>query len=589
MIKIENLSYSFPEKDLYKNISFTLETDAHAAFIGTNGSGKSTLIDMIMDPEKYLYDGTIERSENCRIGYVRQFSQHDKMREITVFDYICEDYNKLQNEITSICTEMETSSNIEPLLEKYQEALDALDAIGGDEFENNVNKKLNLSGLMKHKDLIISELSGGEFKLVQIMKGMVNNPDLLIMDEPDVFLDFENLNSLKNLINSHKGTMLVITHNRYLLNNCFNKIIHLENMQVQEFDGTYIDYNFSLLQTKIELMELAAEDTAEIERNNKLIEYFRELATENAERFRGKTLRARVKIQERLEARRIKAPFLAVKEPDINLNTTNELDEETIALKLDNYNAAFNEVLFENVNFEIKASDKVAIVGSNGTGKTTLMQDIFSNHNTNDSIEVNDQVDMAYLSQLQHKTLNDSNTVREEFIELGFKNNDEIMEHISKYGFEDREILKQEIGTLSGGEQNMLQLAKISTSNGNMLLLDEPTSHLDTYSQIALEKAIKKFNGAIIMVSHDFYSIANCMDYVLFVEDKKIRRMNMKTFKKMVYANYFHKDYLEIEHNKKLLEIQIELALKDNDFDLAKELCSQLEKQVKLLQPKQLM
>lgn len=583
MLKIENLTYSFPEKDLYKNVSFTLETDKHAAFIGTNGSGKSTLIDMIMDPEKYLYDGKIEKSPNCKIGYVRQFSQQDKAREITVFDYICEDYNRIQNEIASICIEMETSSDIEPLLEKYQEALDALDAIGGDEFENNVNKKLNLADLMKHRDLMISELSGGEFKLVQVMKGMLNNPDLIIMDEPDVFLDFENLNSLKNLINSHKGTMLVITHNRYLLNNCFDKIIHLENMEVQEFDGNYIDYNFSLLQTKVELQELAAEDTAEIERNDKLIEYFRELASENAERFRGKTLRARVKIQERLEARRIKAPFLAIKEPDIDLNTTNELDEETIALKLNNYNAAFNEVLFEDVNFEVKAGDKVAIVGSNGTGKTTLMQDIFSNHNTNDSIEVNENIEMAYLSQLQHKTLNDSNTVREEFIELGFKDNDEIMEHISKYSFEDREILKQEIGSLSGGEQNMLQLAKISTSNANMLLLDEPTSHLDTYSQIALEKAIKKYNGTILMVSHDFYSIVNCMDYILFVEDKKIRRMNMKTFKKMIYANYFDKDYLEIEHNKKMLEIQIELALKDNDFDTAKELCEQLEKLVKQL------
>ena len=551
MIKIDNLSYSFPEKDLYKNISFTLETDAHAAFIGTNGSGKSTLIDMIMDTEKYLYDGTIEKSPNCRIGYVQQFSQNDKMREITVFDYICEEYNKLQSEITSICTQMETSSDIETLLEKYQEALDALDAIGGDEFENNVNKKLNLTNLMKHKDLMISELSGGEFKLVQVMKGMLNNPDLIIMDEPDVFLDFENLNSLKNLINSHKGTMLVITHNRYLLNNCFDKIIHLENMEVQEFDGNYIDYNFSLLQTKIELQELAAADTAEIERNDKLIDRLRELATENAEQFRGKTLRARVKIQERLEQRRIKAPFLAIKEPDINLNTDNVLDEETIALKINNYNAVFDNVLLEDVTFEIKSTDKAAIIGLNGTGKTTLMQDIFSYINNKKSIEVNDQVEMAYLSQLQHKTLNDSNTIREEFIEAGFKNSDEIMEHISKYGFEDREILSQEIGSLSGGEQNMLQLAKISVSNANMLLLDEPTSHLDTYSQIALEKAIKNYNGAILMVSHDFYSIVNCMDYILYIEDKKIRRMNMKTFKIMVYANYFDKDYLEIEHNKK--------------------------------------
>ncbi|MDU5177111.1 ATP-binding cassette domain-containing protein, partial [Clostridium sp.] len=384
---------------------------------------------------------------------------------------------------------------------------------------------------------------------VQVMKGMLNNPDLIIMDEPDVFLDFENLNSLKNLINSHKGTMLVITHNRYLLNNCFDKIIHLENMEVQEFDGNYIDYNFSLLQTKIELQELAAADTAEIQRNDKLIDRLRELATENAEQFRGKTLRARVKIQERLEQRRIKAPFLAIKEPDIHLNTDNVLDEETIVLKLNNYNAVFDNVLLEDVNFEIKSTDKVAIIGSNGTGKTTLMQDIFSYINNKKSIEVNDQVEMAYLSQLQHKTLNDSNTIREEFIEAGFKNSDEIMEHISKYGFEDREILSQEIGTLSGGEQNMLQLAKISVSNANMLLLDEPTSHLDTYSQIALEKAIKDYNGTILMVSHDFYSIVNCMDYILYIEDKKIRRMNMKTFKKMVYANYFDKDYLEIEHN----------------------------------------
>ncbi|WP_455796466.1 ATP-binding cassette domain-containing protein [Clostridium butyricum] len=583
MIKIDNLSYSFPEKDLYKNISFTLETDAHAAFIGTNGSGKSTLIDMIMDTEKYLYDGTIEKSPNCRIGYVQQFSQNDKMREITVFDYICEEYNKLQSEITSICTQMETSSDIETLLEKYQEALDALDAIGGDDFENNVNKKLNLTNLMKHKDLMISELSGGEFKLVQVMKGMLNNPDLIIMDEPDVFLDFENLNSLKNLINSHKGTMLVITHNRYLLNNCFDKIIHLENMEVQEFDGNYIDYNFSLLQTKIELQELAAADTAEIERNDKLIDRLRELATENAEQFRGKTLRARVKIQERLEQRRIKAPFLAIKEPDINLNTDNVLDEETIALKINNYNAVFDNVLLEDVTFEIKSTDKAAIIGLNGTGKTTLMQDIFSYINNKKSIEVNDQVEMAYLSQLQHKTLNDSNTIREEFIEAGFKNSDEIMEHISKYGFEDREILSQEIGSLSGGEQNMLQLAKISVSNANMLLLDEPTSHLDTYSQIALEKAIKNYNGAILMVSHDFYSIVNCMDYILYIEDKKIRRMNMKTFKKMVYANYFDKDYLEIEHNKKQLEIQIELALREHDYDTAKDLSAELEKLVKLL------
>ncbi|ACD51602.1 ABC transporter [Clostridium botulinum] len=579
MIKVGNLCYSFPQKDLYNNISFTLEDGEHCAFIGTNGSGKSTLIDMLMAPEKYMFDGTLEISPNYRIGYVSQFSQLDKIEKITVFQYIAEDFIKLQNEITSICTEMETSSDIDTLLEKYQQALDAFNAINGDDFENTINKKLNLTNLINYKDLMVSELSGGEFKLIQVIKAMLNSPDLIIMDEPDVFLDFENLNSLKNLINSHKGTMLIITHNRYLLNNCFNKILHLENMEIQEFNGSYINYNFSLLQTKIELQELAAEDTAEIERNDILIERLRKLATENAEQFRGKTLRARVKIQERLEERRIKAPFIAIKEPTINLNTSNKL-EETIALKVNNYSVAFDDILLENVNFEIKSTDKVAIIGSNGTGKTTLLKEIFKNNNN--SIEINEQIQMAYLSQIQGKTLNDSNTVIEEFLNSGFETYEDIKSHVFEYGFEE-EILNQKIESLSGGEKNMLQLAKISESNANLLLLDEPTSHLDTYSQIALEKAIKSYNGAVLMISHDFYSIVNCMDYVLIIEDKTIRKMSMRKFRKMIYANHFNKDYLEIEQNKKLVETKIELALKDNDFTTAKDLSEELEKLIKLL------
>ncbi|NFT93070.1 ABC-F family ATP-binding cassette domain-containing protein [Clostridium botulinum] len=579
MIKVDNLCYSFPQKDLYNNISFTLEDGEHCAFIGTNGSGKSTLIDMLMAPEKYIFDGTLEISPNYRIGYVSQFSQLDKIEKITVFQYIAEDFIKLQNEITSICTEMETSSDIDTLLEKYQQALDAFNAINGDDFENTINKKLNLTNLINYKDLMVSELSGGEFKLIQVIKAMLNSPDLIIMDEPDVFLDFENLNSLKNLINSHKGTMLIITHNRYLLNNCFNKILHLENMEIQEFNGSYINYNFSLLQTKIELQELAAEDTAEIERNDILIERLRKLATENAEQFRGKTLRARVKIQERLEERRIKAPFIAIKEPTINLNTSNKL-EETIALKVNNYSVAFDDILLENVNFEIKSTDKVAIIGSNGTGKTTLLKEIFKNNN--DSIEINEQIQMAYLSQIQGKTLNDSNTIIEEFLNAGFETYEDIKSHVLEYGFEE-EILDQKIESLSGGEKNMLQLAKISESNANLLLLDEPTSHLDTYSQIALEKAIKSYNGAVLMISHDFYSIVNCMDYVLIIEDKTIRKMSMRKFRKMIYANHFNKDYLEIEQNKKLVETKIELALKDNDFTTAKDLSEELEKLIKLL------
>ena len=579
MIKVDNLSYSFPEKDLYNKISFTLEDGNHCAFIGISGSGKSTLIDLIMDPERYMFEGSLEISEGCRIGYVSQFYTIDKTKEMTVFEYIGGECIRLQNELNAICTEMETSSDIDSLLERYQETLDAFDALGGNDLESMINKKLNLANLMNLKDSLISDLSGGEFKLIQVIKEMLNNPDLLIMDEPDVFLDFENLNSLKKLITAHKGTLLVITHNRYLLNHCFNKIIHLENLELQEFDGGYIDYNFSLLETKVELQELAAADTEEIERNEILINKMRKLATNNDDPAKGRALNARVKLQERLEARRIKAPFVAIKEPEINLVTDNEI-EETTALKVTDYSVTFDDILLENVNFEIKSNEKVALIGSNGTGKTTLLKEIFTNNN--DSIEINEDIEVAYLSQLQGEMLNECNTILDEFLDAGFQTYDEVALYLEKYGFEE-EILGQKIGSLSGGEKNILQLAKVSKSNANFLLLDEPTSHLDTYSQLALEKALKDYNGGILMISHDFYSIVNCMDYVLIIEDKTIRKTNIKKFKKMIYANHFDKNYLEIEIKKNDLERKIALALKDNNFELAKVLCGELETIVKSL------
>lgn len=579
MIKVEHLSFSFPQKELYKDISFTLEAAQHCAFIGTSGSGKSTLTDILMDPERYLFEGRLEIDPTCSIGYVSQFSQPEKTKDTTVFEYIGEEFIKVQTEINSILAEMETSSDMDSLLERYQLALDAFDAMDGNDYESNINKKLNLANLMKLKDVRVSDLSGGEFKLIQVMKEMLSRPDFMIMDEPDVFLDFDNLNSLKNLINAHKGILLVVTHNRYLLNHCFNKILHLENKEIQEFDGRYMDYNFSLLQTKIELQELAIAEEEEIARNENIVNNLRAIATYNSEASRGRALKARVKFQERLEARRIKAPFVEIKQPDIRFGFDQELEDTTV-INVNNYSVSFDELLLENINFEIKSTDKVALIGANGTGKTTLLREIYRNNH--EAIEVNPDAKVTYLSQLQGEMLKDSNTILEEFIDAGFATYDEIRSHLSSYGFEG-EILEQRIEYLSGGEKNMLQLAKVSASKANVLLLDEPTSHLDTYTQIALENAIQNYKGAILMISHDFYSVVNGMDYVLIIDGKTIRKMTIKKFKKMIYARHFDKDYLELEQNKKAVETKIELALKAANFELAQGLMDELEELIKQL------
>ena len=193
---------------------------------------------------------------------------------------------------------------------------------------------------------------------------------------------------------------------------------------------------------------------------------------------------------------------------------------------------------------------------------------------------VDKNIEMAYLSQLQGEMLKESNTLLEEFFEAGFKTTSEIITYLSGYGFGE-EVVNQKIGLLSGGEKNILQLAKISCSNANMLLLDEPTSHLDTYSQIALEEAIANYNGGILMVSHDFYSVVNSMDYVLLIDHKTIRKVQMRKFKKSIYTRHFDRDSLENEENRKALEMKIELALTNNDFILAQALCEDLELLIK--------
>ena len=597
MIQVQNLSYEFPTKELYKNISFTLEEGQHCAFIGSNGTGKTTLVDMIIDPEKYLYDGKIIKSEECRIGYVNQFSKSEKDQEKTVFEYLSERFVENQEETARVCDEMATAEDLDSVFERYQKLLDLFQAMDGDNYESNIKKQLYLIGMESHENTEISKLSGGEYKLLQVVKEMLLHPNLLIMDEPDVFLDFENINNLCRLINTYQGTMLVITHNRYLLNHCFNKILHLENTDIQEFDGNYTEYNFALLQKKIELQELAKADQEEIERTEKMVEHMRREATRKDIASLGRALNAKVTHLERLRARAIKSPFVEIRLPkitlpeiqedmdvkiglnqeentEVDLNTEKITNADTPVLTISGYNVAFNETLLENVDLELMPGEKVAIVGANGTGKTTLLRDIYKNNSS--SIKIGENVEIGFLSQLHGEMLNEEHTVYEEMEELGFERKADIQEYLKEYCFEE-ETLTQKISQLSGGEQNLLQLAKIAKSNANLLLLDEPTSHLDTYSQIALENALTEYEGAVLMVTHDFYHIVNVADSVMFVEDKTLRKMRIRSFRKMIYDKHFNKEYLELEQKKKELETRIASCLKDKDIVMSKTLCEKLE------------
>ena len=576
MIQVEQLSFGFTAKDLYKDISFTLEAGQHCALIGSNGTGKSTLAEILIHPQDYLYDGKIVRDENCRIGYASQFSVGDKFQDRTVFEFLSERFTSLQKDIEAVCAAMTEAEDLDALYEQYQQLLDQNEAMDGDHYESKIRKSLAVAGMSDLAETKLADISGGEYKMMQIMREMLLAPNLLVLDEPDVFLDFGNLGGLAQLINEYEGTMLVITHNRYLLNHCFNKILHLENGDLQEFDGTYSEYRCSILREKLALKLQNIEEQEEIARTQELVDILRKRATEKVNPVIGRSVNAKQSQLDRLVARQIKAPFIEIREPEIVLPEVNveEAAERMPVLTITDYQVSFEEDLLENVSFQIFAGEKAALIGANGTGKTTLIRDILQNDHP--AIHIDENTKYACLSQLQEEGLDEEKTVFETLQDGGFATREDVRHCLAQYCLQE-ECMDQKVSKLSGGEKNMLQIALLAASDAQLLILDEPTSHLDLYAQTALEKAIADYEGTVLMVTHDFYLAAGCADYILLVDDHTVRRMRTRKFRKMVYDKYFDSAYLETDRKKQELEAAITTAFKKNDLAAVDKLCGQLE------------
>lgn len=576
MIQVEQLSFGFTAKDLYKDISFTLEAGKHCALIGSNGTGKSTLAEILIHPEEYLYDGKIVRDESCRIGYASQFSVGDKFQDRTVFEFLSERFTSLQKDIEAVCAAMTETEDLDALYEQYQQLLDQNEAMDGDHYESKIRKSLAVAGMNDLAETKLADISGGEYKMLQIMREMLLAPNLLVLDEPDVFLDFGNLGGLAQLINEYEGTMLVITHDRYLLNHCFNKILHLENGDLQEFDGTYSEYRCSILREKLALKLQNIEEQEEIARTQELVDILRKRATEKVNPVIGRSVNAKQSQLDRLVARQIKAPFIEIREPEIVLPKVNveEAAEKKPVLTITDYQVSFEEDLLENVSFQLFAGEKAALIGANGTGKTTLIRDILQNDHP--AIHIDENTKYACLSQLQEEGLDEEKTVFETLQDGGFATREDVRHCLARYCLQE-ECMDQKVSKLSGGEKNMLQIALLAASDAQLLILDEPTSHLDLYAQTALEKAIADYEGTVLMVTHDFYLAAGCADYILLVEDHTVRRMRTRKFRKMVYDKYFDLAYLETDRKKQELEAAITTAFKKNDLAAVDKLCGQLE------------
>ena len=362
MINAEKLTFGF-NTYLFQDISFSLEENCHCALIGSNGTGKTTLTNLIRDPENYTFDGKLKLENVGRIGYVSQFAIREGDQSVTVYDYLCQDFLALEQAINDCCAQMESADDLDAVMERYQELLDESDAMDADNYEVNIRRQLQLAELENKASLELEKLSGGELKLVQVIRQMLRRPGLLIMDEPDVFLDFDNLNGLRDLINAYKGTLLVVTHSRYLLAHCFDRIWHLENGDLQEYEGSFTEYSYSRLQKKIDIKLAAVADEEEVQRITAMVERLREDATEVIDPQLGRTLKGKVSYLNRLMNRQIKAPFVQIRQPEISLPEVENPEEPQELLRLDNYGLCFEEKLLDQVSFAVHSGEKVALVG----------------------------------------------------------------------------------------------------------------------------------------------------------------------------------------------------------------------------------
>ena len=537
MVKFENFSFGFPEKDLYENINFEINTGDHAVLIGSNGSGKSTLVNLIMDEEKYTYDGLIRMDRRIRIGYVSQFVEHETS-DLTAFDFLAAPFRAMIKKSDDLCEKMADAENLDAFYTEYQKIVDEIEAVDAYNYESNIAKELAVADLSKLSDISVSNLSGGEYKLLFIMRNMLLKPELLIMDEPDVFLDFENLISLIKIINGYDGTILTITHNRLLLTQCFDKVLDIENKSVREFPGNFAEYNSWMLENKIEIFEHAKNFDEFIEKQEQLVKNIRKLAESIAEPRFGRQLRARATYMERLRKMRGEDPFIESHDHEFHLafgltaDDNAELEEvaehepEAMEIEVKEYSLSYGDrKILDNISFKVGAGEKIAIVGTNGTGKSSMLRDLFSELNEKEPGKV------GYFRQI----------------------------------VESDDTLK-----LSGGERNLKQINELCETPHTGLLLDEPTSHLDIYAQIELEKAIHEYKGTVVLVSHDLFAITACADRIIMIENGSIREMSGRAYRKSVYKNYFSSDIFETERKRIETEIKVSNLIRSGKFDEAR-------------------
>ena len=522
VLSCNNLNKSFGIDSILENVNFTVNEYDKIGIIGVNGTGKTTLFKIISGI--YGYDsGDIYTSKDCEIGYLEQntnfYSENTILEEVLeVFKDVIEMEKYLRDLEHKISEESSNtnSTTLEKLMNEYSNKLEAFSDMNGYGYKSEAKGVLKGLGFSdEDMDKPISILSGGEKTRVLLGKLLLKKPTLLLLDEPTNHLDSEAIEWLEVFLKQYKGTVILISHDRYFLDQVVNRIFEIHNKKLKTYNGNYSDFiKASAIEKELELKKFE-DQQKDIKKQEESIERLKAFGREkHLKRARSKEKAlAKVDVLDKPEAYRKKAKI------EFNPSVTSGND----VLQLRDISMGYGErILFKDLNLDIYRGEKVALIGANGIGKSTLFK-IIMNEITplSGDIKFGTNVNVSYFHQEQ-KTLNLDNTIIDEIWEDNKQlTQTSLRTMLGAFLFEGEEVFKK-ISTLSGGERARVAILKLILSNANLLLLDEPTNHLDIDSKEVLEEALSSYTGTIFTISHDRYFLNTVVDKVLVLDENGI-------------------------------------------------------------------
>ncbi len=494
---------AFGTDELIKNGSFHINEGEKAAIVGINGAGKTTLLKIITGEEP-ADSGEVTLAHDKKLGYLAQYQ--DESKDTSIYEEVLSaksDLIDMESELRNLEEGLATvpQNELESYMSRYHKLLDEFNDKGGNYFRSEAQGILMGLGFSKEElNRSMRELSGGQKTRVNLAKLLVEKPDVLLLDEPTNHLDINSVIWLEGFLKGYSGAVLIVSHDRYFLDHIVTKVIEIFNKKVNVYEGNYTAYSQKKSQARAAELKAYENQQRELAHQKQVIDKLKSFNREKSIKRAESREKALSKIELLEKPVEEKTEMHLVLDPEL-------LSGKDVLSVVDLKKSFPGKDLFSNISFEIKRGERVALLGDNGTGKTTLLKIITDSIDADAGVvNIGTNVCIGYYDQAQQQ-LTDSNTLFDEIREAyPDMNNTRVRNVLASFLFTGEDVFKK-IGDLSGGERGRVAIAKLMLSRANFLILDEPTNHLDMISKEILEDVLNTYTGTVLFVSHDRYFV----------------------------------------------------------------------------------